>query len=41
MQVTEYLNDKIDVLSCSSSGSSFHIDIAFGGKKFAYLCFLD
>ena len=35
MQMTEYtflLNDKIDVLSCSS-GRSFHIDIACGKKS--------
>ena len=30
------LNDKIDVLSCSSSGNSFHTDITFGKKEFAY-----
>ena len=31
-----YTSNKIDVLSCSSNGSSFHIDIAFGKKEFAY-----
>ena len=31
-----YTSSKIDVLSCSLNGSSFHIDIAFGKKEFAY-----